>query len=189
MNFDFTDDQRAIKSTAREFLGARFTADRVRQLAEAGEYDDGLWAEIVELGWPGIFVSEQHGGQELGIVELVILMEELGYALAPAPFFSNAAAGLLIASAGSDEQRERYLPGVAAGDARGAVAVVSNGRAPLVADADSASFIVLVDGGQASIVDAGDARIEAVRTIDATRRFSSVEAGGGEPLDLSLIHI
>src|SRR5947209_16533459 len=105
MNFDFTDDQRAIKSTAREFLGARFGAERVRELAESERYDDALWNEIVELGWPGIFIGEQHGGQELGTVELAILMEELGYALAPAPFFSNAAAGLVIAYAGSDEQR------------------------------------------------------------------------------------
>jgi alkylation response protein AidB-like acyl-CoA dehydrogenase len=183
MNFDFTDDQRAIKSTAREFLGARFTADRVRQLAEAGEYDEALWTEIVELGWPGIFIDERHGGQELGSVELAILMEELGYALAPTPFLSNAAAGLLIAFAGSDEQRERYLPGVASGERRGAAGLVSNGRAPLVADADSAAFIVLVDGGQASVVDAADARVEPVRTIDATRRFASVDAAAGEPLE------
>jgi alkylation response protein AidB-like acyl-CoA dehydrogenase len=183
MNFDFTDDQRAIKSTAREFLSARFTAEKVRELAEAGEYDDTLWTQIVELGWPGIFIAEQHGGQDLGTVELAILMEELGYALAPAPFFSNAAAGLLVAHAGSDEQRERYLPGVAAGDSRGAVAVLSNGRAPLVADADSAAFVVLVDGNQASVVDASDARIEPVRAIDATRRFSTVDADGGDPLE------
>src|SRR5947209_9118632 len=183
MNFDFTDDQRAIKSTAREFLSARFTAERVRQLAEAGEYDDALWTQIVELGWPGIFIPEHHGGQELGTVGIAILMEELGYALAPAPFFSNAAAGLLVAHAGSDEQRERYLPGVAGGDRRGAVAVLSNGRAPLVADADLAAFIVLVDGNQASVVDASDARIEPVRTIDATRRFSTVDADGGDPLE------
>ena len=68
----------------------------MRELAEAGTYDDALWSEICELGWPGIFIAEEHGGQGLGVVELVILMEELGYALAPVPFLSNAAAGLLI---------------------------------------------------------------------------------------------
>ena len=89
MNFDFTDDQQAIKRTAKDFLAARFTAERVRELAEGGTYDDDAWKEICELGWPGIFVSEEHGGQGLGIVELVILMEELGYALAPLPFLSD----------------------------------------------------------------------------------------------------
>ena len=111
MNFDFTDDQQAIKRTAKELLAARFKPERVRELAEAGEYDDGAWKEMCELGWPGIFIDEEHGGQGLGIVELVILMEELGYALAPVPFLSNAAAGLALQFAGTDEQQERWLPG------------------------------------------------------------------------------
>ncbi|HEX8646319.1 MAG TPA: acyl-CoA dehydrogenase family protein, partial [Thermoleophilaceae bacterium] len=68
MNFDFTDDQQAIKSTAREFLAARLKPAKLRELAEAGEYDDALWKEICELGWPGIFVGEEHGGQGLGVV-------------------------------------------------------------------------------------------------------------------------
>ena len=118
MNFDFSDDQQAIKRTAKDFLAARFTAERVRELAEAGTYDDDAWKEICELGWPGIFVSEEHGGQGLGIVELVILMEELGYALAPLPFLSGVAAGLALEVAGSDEQRERWLPGIASGELR-----------------------------------------------------------------------
>jgi alkylation response protein AidB-like acyl-CoA dehydrogenase len=93
VNFDFTDDQQAIKRTARDFLASRFKPEKVRELAEAGSYDDALWSEISELGWPGIFIDEDHGGQGLGAIELVILQEELGYALAPTPFFSNTAAG------------------------------------------------------------------------------------------------
>jgi alkylation response protein AidB-like acyl-CoA dehydrogenase len=57
VNFDFSDDQQAIKRTAKDLLAARFTADRVRELAEGGTYDDAAWKEICELGWPGIFVS------------------------------------------------------------------------------------------------------------------------------------
>src|ERR671926_1693578 len=129
MNFDYTDDQNAIKSTARDFLTARFKPEKLRELAEAGEYDDGIWGEMSELGWPGIFIGEEHGGQGLGVVELVILMEELGYALAPTPFLSNAAAGLMIQHAGSPEQRERWLPGVASGEARGTVAYLVDGVA------------------------------------------------------------
>jgi alkylation response protein AidB-like acyl-CoA dehydrogenase len=183
LNFDFTDDQQAIKRTARDFLGSRFKPEKRRELAEAGTYDDALWSEIAELGWPGIFIDEEHGGQGLGVVELVILQEELGYALAPTPFFSNVAAGFLIQQAGSDEQKERLLPGIASGQQRGSVGVVTNGEAPLVPDADSAAVIVLVDGDGATVVEAGGAEIEQRDTIDSTRRFSTVRAGsGGEPL-------
>src|SRR5919202_6513456 len=150
MNFAYTDDQQAIKSTAREFLGARFNPEKRRELAEAGEYDDALWGEIAGLGWPGIFIDEDHGGQALGQVELTIVQEELGYALAPAPFFSNAAAGLAIVHAGSDEQRDRWLPGIASGEERGTVGVVRDGVAPLVPDADTATVIVLFENGTAT---------------------------------------
>src|SRR4051812_37036699 len=143
MNFDFSDDQQAIKRTAKDFLAARFTAERVRELAEGEKYDDDAWKEICELGWPGIFIGEDHGGQGLGVVELVILMEELGYSLAPLPFLSNVAAGLVLQEAGSDEQRERWLPGIASGETRGSVGVLNGGEAPLVPDGDSADVIVL----------------------------------------------
>ena len=183
MNFDFTDDQRSIKSTAKEFLAARFKTDKLRELAEAGEYDDAIWNEMRELGWSGIFVDEAHEGQGLGIVELVILMEELGYALAPSPFFSNAAAGLVIQQAGSDEQKERWLPGIATGEALGTVGVVTNGRAPLVPDAEDAAVIVLIDGDRAAVVERSAADVEPVDTIDSTRKFASVSTDGGDALE------
>jgi alkylation response protein AidB-like acyl-CoA dehydrogenase len=184
MNFDFTDDQQAIKSTAREFLASRFKPEKVRQLAESGEYDPALWDEMADLGWPGIFVSEDHGGQGLGVIELVILTEELGYVAAPTPFLSNAAAGLVLSHAGSDAQRERWLPGLASGEARGTVGVLgNNGSGALVPDAELASFLVLVDGDSAVVVEPGDASIERVDTIDDTRPYSRVSANGGEALE------
>ena len=141
MNFDFSDDQQAIKRTARDLLAQRFKPDTVRELAEATRYDDTHWTELAELGWPGIFIAEEHGGQGLGTVELVILMEELGYSLAPVPFLSNAAAGLVLQHAGSDDQRARWLPGIASGEARGAAGLARDGEAALVPDADSAEAI------------------------------------------------
>jgi alkylation response protein AidB-like acyl-CoA dehydrogenase len=183
MNFDFSDDQQAIKRTAHEFLENRFKLERVRELAEASKYDDDAWREISELGWPGIFVQEGQGGQELGTVELVILMEELGYTLAPLPFLGNAAAGLVLAEAGSDEQRERWLPGIASGEARGTVGYSSNGEAALVPDADSAEVIVLLDGDSGTVMEASSAEVEEIDTIDATRRFSRVRGNGGELLE------
>src|SRR6478735_7289210 len=85
MNFDFNDEQRAIKDAARDLLASRYPLAEVRRLATEDErgFTDGQWDELVSLGWPGIFVDESHGGQGLGVVELVILQEELGYALAP----------------------------------------------------------------------------------------------------------
>jgi alkylation response protein AidB-like acyl-CoA dehydrogenase len=182
MNFDFTDDQQAIKRTAKDLLADRFKAEKVRELAESASYDDAHWKEISELGWPGIFIGEEHGGQGLTTVELIILMEELGYAMAPVPFLSNAAAGLALQHAGSDEQRQRWLPGIASGEARGTVGLLTNGEAPLVPDADSADLIVLIDGDEATVVEAASAEIEPVETIDATRRYGRVRATGGDPL-------
>ena len=182
MNFDFSDDQRAIKSTAHEFLASRFKPEKVRELAESGEYDSGLWDEMAELGWPGIFVSEDHGGQGLGVLELVILTEELGYVAAPSPFASNAAAGLMLQHAGSDSQRERWLPGVASGQTLGTVGLINNGSAPLVPDAEMSAFVVLVDGDSATVVETASASVERVDTIDDTRPYSRVSASGGEEL-------
>src|SRR3954447_16945923 len=183
MNFDFTDDQQAIKRTANEMLAARFKPERMRELAEAEKYDDDAWREMCELGWAGIFIDEDHGGQGLGIVELLILMEELGYALAPVPFLSNAAAGLALQFAGTDEQKERWLPGIASGEARGTVGMVRDGEARLVPDADSVDVIVLIGfDGSANVVEASAAEVEPFETMDRPRRFARVRADGGEPL-------
>jgi alkylation response protein AidB-like acyl-CoA dehydrogenase len=182
MNFDFSDDQQAIKRTAKDLLADRFKLERVRELAEAGTYDEDAWKELCELGWPGIFVDEQYGGQGLGIVELIILMEELGYTLAPVPFLSNAAAGLMIQAAGSDEQKQRWLPGIASSEARGAAALVRGDEAKLVPDGDSAEVIVLCADGGVSVVERSAADVEPVATMDSTRRYARVRAGGGEPL-------
>ena len=184
MNFDFTDDQQAIKRTAKELLADRLKSERVRELAEEGRYDDEVWKELCELGWPGIFIGEEHGGQGLGTVELVILMEELGYALAPLPFLSNAAAGLVLEAAGSDEQKQRWLPGIASGEARGTVGLLKDGEARLVPDADSADVILLLGHEGAQVVEASAAEIEPVDTMDPTRRYSRVYADGpGDPLE------
>jgi alkylation response protein AidB-like acyl-CoA dehydrogenase len=182
MNFDFSEDQATIKRTARDFLADRLRPEAWRALVEDGRYDDGLWREVAELGWAGIHLDEGHGGQGLGTVELAILAEELGYALAPSPFLATAAAGRVLAHAGSEAQRERWLPRLAAGELVGTVGVVTDGEAPMVPDADRAEVIVLLDGLAGMVVEAGDARIEPEATIDSTRRFGRVRASGGEPL-------
>ena len=178
MNFDFSDDQRAIKETARDLLAKRFKLERLRELAESKTYADDAWSEVSELGWPGIFIAEEHGGQGLGVLELVILLEELGYVLAPLPFLSNAAAGLILQDAGASDR----LAGVASGEQRGTVGVVKDGRAALVPDAEESDFIILLDGTDATLVERGDAQVEAIDAIDPTRRYATVTANGGESL-------
>ena len=182
MNFDFTDDQQAIKRTAKDLLADRFKPERVRELAEAKAYDDEAWKEMCELGWAGIFIDEAHGGQELGAVELIILMEELGYALAPVPFLSNAAAGLAIQAAGSDEQRERWLPGLASGELRGTVGLARDGDARLVPDAADADLIVLAGEEGAVVAERSSAEVEPFEALDATRRLGRVHVDGGDAL-------
>jgi alkylation response protein AidB-like acyl-CoA dehydrogenase len=174
MDFDLTEDQREIKGVARELLAARSPMARVRTAAEAAQYDPALWAEIVELGWPGIAVSEAHGGQGLGAVELAMLLEELGYACAATPLLSTAVAASVIQAAGSDAQRERWLPGLVSGELTAGL-----GPAELVADGEGAAVAVVLDGDEALLV--ADPQAEPVVTIDATRRFARV-SGDGEPL-------
>jgi alkylation response protein AidB-like acyl-CoA dehydrogenase len=182
VNFDFTDDQHAIKRTAKELLADRFADERVRELAESRSYDDDTWKEMCELGWAGIFIEERYGGQGLGMVELVILMEELGYALAPVPFLSNAAAGLALQFAGTPQQQERWLPGIASGEARGTVGLLDDGEARLVPDADRAEVIVLFTRGGGFVVESSAADVEPIETMDPTRRFARVRADGGDAL-------
>jgi alkylation response protein AidB-like acyl-CoA dehydrogenase len=181
MDFGFNDEQRAIKDTAREMLAKRCPLAKVREAAEARSYDDALWEEIRQLGWPGIAITDEHGGQGLGVVELAILCEELGYACAPTAFLSTTTAGLLIAHAGSDDQRRHWLPGIASGEITGAAAATP-GDEVIVSDADEAAVIVLPDGDGARLVGREDAEVEPLETIDATRRFARVSAEDGEPL-------
>jgi alkylation response protein AidB-like acyl-CoA dehydrogenase len=175
MDFGFTDDQQEIKRTAHDLLGNRSTLDRVREAAEARRYDDALWRELGELGWPGIAVAEEHGGQGLGAVELAILLEELGFALAVTPFLGTALAAAVLERGGSDAQRERWLPGLAAGELVGAVGTAHDGVAELVADAATADVVVLVEAdGSARVAARGDAQVERVAAIDPTRSYARV---------------
>jgi alkylation response protein AidB-like acyl-CoA dehydrogenase len=176
MDFDLTEDQREIKDVARELLAARSPFAKVREAAEAARYDDALWREIVELGWPGIAVAEEHGGQGLGAVELAVLLEELGYACAATPFLATAVAAAVIQAGGTDAQRRRWLPGLVSGELRAGL-----GAAELVVDGDGADVVVLLEDDGARLLAGGQAEIEPLVAIDPTRRFATVR-GDGEPL-------
>jgi alkylation response protein AidB-like acyl-CoA dehydrogenase len=186
MDFGLTDDQREIQRTARDLLAERATFARVREHAEAGKTDAALWKELCELGWPGIAISEAHGGQGLGTIELSILCEELGRTVAPVPFLASAMAACVIEQAGSDEQRERWLPGLASGETIGALAGTVDGTAELVVSSAEADVIVLVEeDGTGRLVTPADAEVTPVAAIDPTRSAARVSAtdGAGEALE------
>ncbi|MBV9802773.1 MAG: acyl-CoA/acyl-ACP dehydrogenase [Solirubrobacterales bacterium] len=208
MNFGFTDDQQAIKRTAREFLKERYPAATVRRLAEEERgFTEEQWQEVAELGWPGVIVPEDSDGLGLGTVELVVIAEEMGYALAPTPWFSTTAATLMLVAAGTEAQRERWLGALARGEARGTLAVWDEhaGWAPdhselepdadgkltatkiAVPDAGSADFLIISGAdGRHWLIEASDSgvRISPEEAIDPTRKLFRVELSraAAEPL-------
>ncbi|NLT07291.1 MAG: acyl-CoA/acyl-ACP dehydrogenase [Solirubrobacterales bacterium] len=184
MNFDLSEDQREIKRTARDLLADRCPPERVRAVAEGGGPDGALAAELAELGWPGIAIPAEHDGLGLGAVEAAALLEELGYALAGAPLLATAAAAFAIEGAGSDAQRAEWLPRLAAGSATATLGIAHGDVAALVADAEGADAIVLVQDGRARLLTAAEAEVSPLETIDPTRRYARVGAppGAGEPL-------
>ncbi len=185
MDFGFSDDQREIQRTARDLLAERARPERVREHAEAARSDELLWRELCELGWPGIAVAEEYGGQGLGLIELAILCEELGRSVAPVPFLPTTLASTLIERAGSADQRERWLPQLARGAITGAVGVGVDGTAELVIGALDASVLVLVEDDRiARVLTPEQAEVSSVPAIDPTRPSARVSAppDAGEPL-------
>ena len=205
MYFDLTDEQHAIKATARDFLASRFKSERIREIAASADgTDPDGWRQMAELGWTGLAVPEQWGGQGLGIVDLAVLFEELGYALAPSPLFSNTIVALALSRCGSDEQRERWLRPLALGEKRATPAlwdagspatpgsytlearadgdaVVLDGEKVLVMDAAGADLFMVASGdGRRHLVeaDADGVSVSEEESIDTTRRLSTVRLDG-----------
>jgi alkylation response protein AidB-like acyl-CoA dehydrogenase len=124
MNFDFSDDQKMLRDQARKFLSEKCTPKTVRKVYESGDgFDRALWKQIAEMGWLGTAIPENYGGLGLGYLELCVIAEELGRALAPVPFSSTAYLfAEAILQAGSEEQKSKYLPKVAGGELIGTFA-------------------------------------------------------------------
>jgi alkylation response protein AidB-like acyl-CoA dehydrogenase len=178
VDFGFTDDQREIQRTARQLLGERARPERVREHAEAGRTDEALWGELRDLGWPGIAVAEEYGGQGLGRIELSILCEELGRSLAPVPFLPSVMAATVIEQSGTPAQRERWLPGLASGEAIGALGSARDGVVELMLGGAEAHVLVLVeDDGSGRVLAAEDAEVSPFASIDPTRSAARIVAG------------
>jgi alkylation response protein AidB-like acyl-CoA dehydrogenase len=118
MNFGLTEEQVILKKAARDFLEKECPKSMVRQMAidEKG-YSSQLWQKMAELGWLGLAFPARYGGEDGNFLDLVVLSEEMGRALVPCPFFTTVVlGGLYILEAGSEEQKEEFLPGLARGD-------------------------------------------------------------------------
>jgi 3-oxocholest-4-en-26-oyl-CoA dehydrogenase beta subunit len=118
MDFRLSDGQQLLVSTAREFLRRHCPPEAVAESA-SGErgFSAELWKEISVLGWPGLLISAEYGGSDGSIVDVTLLLEEMGRACFPSPYVPSAVvATSLLAAAGSPAQRERLLPAMARGD-------------------------------------------------------------------------
>jgi alkylation response protein AidB-like acyl-CoA dehydrogenase len=125
MEFSFSEDQNDLRRAARRFLEVASSEDRVRaaMVTERG-FDASVWQQLSEeLAWTALTIPEAYGGLGMSYLDLYPLMEEMGRALLCAPFFSTICLGAnALLLAGTEEQKERYLPSVAAGETRLALA-------------------------------------------------------------------
>src|SRR5262249_1747575 len=123
MDYSFTSDQQLLKNSARAFLDEHCKSAAVRLLWDdpRGESDT-MWKEMAQLGWLGLSLPEAYGGSALGMVESAILLEELGRAAYPGPYWPTVLAAAAVESAGSDAQKKRWLSAIATGDARATLA-------------------------------------------------------------------
>ena len=213
MNFEFSAEQNMLREQAQNFLRDRCQLDAVRVILEdkSKPYDEALWQGIVSLGWPAAGIPEAYGGLGLGYLELCVLAEELGRALAPTPFSSSvflATEALLLF--GTEAQKQAYLPKLAAGEIIGTFAYAEGPQAPSadtitttvdadgavsgvklpVPDGDVADFAVVVTQDAAAgglslvIVDLADVPCETLATVDPTRSHASLtfKASRGEKM-------
>ncbi|HEU4430376.1 MAG TPA: acyl-CoA dehydrogenase family protein, partial [Myxococcota bacterium] len=121
----FDEEHALLRDAARRWLAERVTPAELRRLARDSRGDDPTWwAELGELGWTGLVVPEKCGGAGFGAVHLAVIAEETGRKLLPSPLLLTLLAAKLIELAGSDAQRERFLPRIAGGEAIASVAHV-----------------------------------------------------------------
>jgi len=209
MNFEFSSEQEMLRDQARGLLAEHCPASAVRAVLEGDEpYDAQLWKLVTEMGWTATVIPEQYDGLGLSYLELAVIAEEMGRAMAPIPFSSSVyMATEAILAAGSDSQKEQWLPRLASGELIGTVAVaeaagqtsaqrlkttVSNGaisgtKVPVI-DGDIAHFAIVVascergDGATLYLVDLSDSAIvrNQVPTIDPSRSQARIEFNGAK---------
>ncbi|GIW41028.1 MAG: acyl-CoA dehydrogenase [Candidatus Binatia bacterium] len=126
MDFGFTEEQEMLRQSVRSFLEEQAPMSYTRQMMEHDPgYLEDKWRKMAELGWLGLVFPEEYGGSGLDLVDLVVVLEEMGRMVFPGPFFSTVVlGGLGVLLGGSKAQKERYLPGIVGGESRGTLAQV-----------------------------------------------------------------
>src|SRR5580698_9275054 len=198
MEFGLTESQEFLKDSARKFFAGDCPSAEMRRLMETDTaYDAALWSKLTDQGYTGIIFAEAYGGVGLGIVELMLLMEEAGRALLPGPFFSTVVlAGSVLDTVASPAQKQKYLAPICHGEARATVALLessaswnpgdvqltaSNGKLSgekyFVPDAAIADFIVVVARNGIFIVNSKSPglKISPMTAMDLTRKLYVVE--------------
>ena len=131
MDFGFSEEQEMLRDAAKRFLADNCSTKFVRQMmADTTAHNQDFWKKLVGLGWPGLLIPEEFGGQGGSFLDMTVIVEEAGKAILPGPFFTAAllAAPLLI-EAGTDEQKKNILPRMAKGEFIGTVAIAeASGR-------------------------------------------------------------
>jgi alkylation response protein AidB-like acyl-CoA dehydrogenase len=146
MDFGFSEEQEMLRQSVREFLEAECPMTYVRQMMEDERgFSDDQWKKMAELGWTGLIVPEQYGGAGLNMVDMVVVLEEMGKVVFPGPFFASAIlGGMAIDLGGSEAQKQKWLPGLADGSLRATLAQVEeSGRW----DADGIQVAAKAAGG------------------------------------------
>jgi alkylation response protein AidB-like acyl-CoA dehydrogenase len=191
MDFGLTLEQRQFGDSLRAYLADHLPVERLRALAQSGiGYDETVWRELAELGLHGLLVPERFGGAGLGVLDAALAAEALGYAAAPVPYVGSVVmATQAFINSATEAQQDEYLPMIAAGDCRFAVALPGlagqtgggsvqftanrlSGRITAVADAGAAThFMVYLHDGHAAVVTADAQGVSArmQRSVDPAR--------------------
>jgi alkylation response protein AidB-like acyl-CoA dehydrogenase len=195
MNFDFSDDQKQLRDQARKFLSEKCPPKAVRTVLDGkADYDRELWKGLAEMGFLGVAIPEEYGGAGAGHLELCVIAEEMGRALAPVPFSSTvylAAEALLFA--GSDAQKQRWLPKIASGEAIGTLALFEGkgNPSPQGIELDAAGGVLngvkkpVADGAIADVLIVAARTGSGGRDSDISLFLVDVKAGGVEAKPLT----
>jgi alkylation response protein AidB-like acyl-CoA dehydrogenase len=172
MDVGFSEEQEILRASARKFLEAECPSAFVRRhMVEPESLTPRFWQRLAEQGWLGIFYPEELGGSGLGVIDLVVLMEEIGRAVMPGPFFATVLlGGAAILEAGSPAQRRQWLPQIAAGEVRATLAwsepVLRWDAAGITASARAAGSGFILSGRKLFVAEAhqADVLVVALRT-------------------------
>lgn len=177
MKFDLSPEQYLFEETIGAYLRAECPVAGTLARAEAAGHDAGwdagAWKGLADLGLAGVAVPAEYGGLGLGVLDLAVAAQALGHGAAPGPWLAHWLAELALLRAGSNEQRSRWLPGLADGSVRATLLWDERGTPAL--GARSADVAVVRDGASLGLIAADGIRAEPLPGADYTRPIDAVE--------------